>query len=89
MHVKHNWMFMKHAGQVHNIVKKGKSIPVTGRGGPLGCASSRLPHFLDSRLTDSGEVVSLLRRSSALYPQDDSWYSLLLEAESNQRPQYG
>jgi hypothetical protein len=26
--------------------KKGKAIPVTGRGGPWGCEKSRLPHFL-------------------------------------------
>jgi hypothetical protein len=37
----------------------GKAIPVTGRAGPLGCETSRLPHFLDNRLTDGGEVVSL------------------------------
>jgi hypothetical protein len=41
---------------------KGKAISVTGRGGPLGCDMSRLPHFLDNRLTDDGEVVSLMRR---------------------------
>jgi hypothetical protein len=41
---------------------KGKSIPVTGRGGPQGCERSRLPYFLDSRLTDGGEVFSLMRR---------------------------
>jgi hypothetical protein len=38
---------------------KGKAIPVTGREGPYGCETSRLPHFLDTRLTDGGEVVSL------------------------------
>jgi hypothetical protein len=38
---------------------KGKAIPVTGHEGPYGCETSRLPHFLDSRLTDGGEVVSL------------------------------
>jgi hypothetical protein len=32
-------------------------------------------------LTDGGEVVSLTRRLAALYPQEDSWYSFLLEAE--------
>jgi hypothetical protein len=42
--------------------KKGKAISVTGRGGPQGCETSRLPHFLDNRLTDGGEVVSLTRR---------------------------
>jgi hypothetical protein len=26
--------------------KKGKDIPVTGREGPEGCETSRLPHFL-------------------------------------------
>jgi hypothetical protein len=45
-----------------NIRAYGKGIPVTGRGGPYGCETSRLPHFLDSRLTDSGEAVSLTRR---------------------------
>jgi hypothetical protein len=38
---------------------KGKAIPVTGRGGPYGCESSRLPHFLDNRHTDGGEFVIL------------------------------
>jgi hypothetical protein len=27
-------------------VKKGKAIPVTSRGGPWGCETLRLPHFL-------------------------------------------
>jgi hypothetical protein len=38
---------------------KGKSIPVTGRG---GCQTSRFPHFIDNLLTDDGEVVSLTSR---------------------------
>jgi hypothetical protein len=38
------------------------AIAVTGRGGPLGCERSRLHHFIDNRLTDGGEVVSLMRR---------------------------
>jgi hypothetical protein len=41
---------------VHEEAKKGKAIPVTGRGGPQGCETSRLPHFLDNRLTDGSEV---------------------------------
>jgi hypothetical protein len=42
--------------------KKRQSYPVTGREGPLGCETSRLPHFLDNRLTDGGEFVSPPRR---------------------------
>jgi hypothetical protein len=46
---------------------------------------SRLPHSLDSWLTDGGEIVSLMCRLAALYPQEDSWYSFLLEAQSTPR----
>jgi hypothetical protein len=53
-------------------VKKCKAIPVTGHGGSWGCETSRLPHFVDSQVTDGGEV-SLKRRPAALYPQEDSW----------------
>jgi hypothetical protein len=42
--------------------KKGKDIPVTGRGGPWGCETTRLPHFLDNRLTDGGDAFSLKHR---------------------------
>jgi hypothetical protein len=45
-----------------NNNKKSKVIPIVGRGGPHGCETSRRPHFVDSRLTDGGEVVSLTRR---------------------------
>jgi hypothetical protein len=54
----------------------GKVMRVTGHGGPYGCETSRLPHFLDNRLKDGGEVT----------PQEDSWYSFLLEAESTPGP---
>jgi hypothetical protein len=42
---------------------RSKAVPVTGRGGPYGREKSRLSHFLESRLIDGGEVVSLKRRS--------------------------
>jgi hypothetical protein len=35
---------------------------LTGPGGPYGCETSRLPHFLYNRLTDGSEVVSRTRR---------------------------
>jgi hypothetical protein len=35
------------------------SIPVTVLGGPRGCRTLSLPHFIDYRLTDDAEVVRL------------------------------
>jgi hypothetical protein len=40
----------------NEINEKGKSIPATGH------EMSRLLHFVDNRLTDGGEVVSLTSR---------------------------
>jgi hypothetical protein len=66
---------------------KGKVILVTtSRRGPQGCETSRLPYFLDNRLTDGGEDVSLTHRLVTLYPPGDSWYSLLFEAKSAPGP---
>jgi hypothetical protein len=62
---------------------KRKAIPVTGRGGPYGCETSRLPHFIDNRFADVGEIASLTRRMP-FYPPEDSWYSFLLKNESPQ-----
>jgi hypothetical protein len=67
------------------LIVKGKDIPVTGHGGPYGCETSRLPHYLDNRLTDGGTVVSLTHRPP-FTPQEDSWYSFLLETESTPGP---
>jgi hypothetical protein len=44
------------------LINVSKSIPVTDRGGPQGCETSRLPHYLDNRLTDGGKVASPTRR---------------------------
>jgi hypothetical protein len=46
----------------------------------------RLPHLIDSRLTYGVEVVSLMLREAALYLQEDSWYSVLLEVELTPGP---
>jgi hypothetical protein len=59
------------------MVNKGKTILVTCYKDPQGCETSRLPHFLDIRLIDGSEVVSLTRR-----PPFTPRYSFLLEAES-------
>jgi hypothetical protein len=45
-----------------------KAIPVTGRGGPYGCKTSKLPHFLHNRLIDGGEVASLTCRPPFTHP---------------------
>jgi hypothetical protein len=63
----------------------GKAFPVTGRGGPYGCETSRLSHYLENRLTVGVEVVSLTPRP-LFSPQEDSRYSFLLEAESTPEP---
>jgi hypothetical protein len=42
---------------------EGRAIHVTGRGGPYDCETSRLPHFLDNRLTDRGEASRAARPS--------------------------
>jgi hypothetical protein len=65
---------------------KGKVIPVTGCGGPKGCETSRLPYILENQSTDGSEVISLMCQLAALYPQEESWYSFLLEAESTPGP---
>jgi hypothetical protein len=46
---------------------------------------SRLPHFLDNRLTDGGEVINLTRLPPALNPEEVLWYSFVLVAESTPR----
>jgi hypothetical protein len=43
------------------------------------------PTFSDIQLTDGGEVVKPYALT-AFYPQEDSWYSFLLQAESTQWP---
>jgi hypothetical protein len=44
-------------------VRLSKAIPVTGRGGPKGCETLRLPYFLDNQLIDGVEVVSIMSRA--------------------------
>jgi hypothetical protein len=58
---KHVWRFWLNLSNSWEE-SKGKIIPATGLGGRQGFETSRLPHFLDNRLRDSGEVVSLTCR---------------------------
>jgi hypothetical protein len=43
----------------HHIHVGSKAIPITGRRGIQDFEMLRIPHSLDSRLTDGGGVVSL------------------------------
>jgi hypothetical protein len=52
----------------HHLHIKTKTIPVTGRAGLLCCWMMRIPHCLDTLLTDDGEVVSVKHRY-ALIPR--------------------
>jgi hypothetical protein len=84
--VTHDKIFLKYFEDTRKInKKKGKATPVRGHGGPYGCETLRVPQYLDNRLTDDGKVVSLTRRLP-FTPQEGSWYSCLLEAESTPGP---
>jgi hypothetical protein len=48
----------------HHLHIECEAIPVTGRGGLQRCEMLRIPHFVDNRLIDDGEVVSLMHRPS-------------------------
>jgi hypothetical protein len=50
-------------------------------GGVYSCETLTIRHFLDSRFTDGGEVLSPMRRPRFTL-QEDCQYSFLLEAES-------
>jgi len=47
----------------------------------------RFPDFMTTA-QDSGKCVSLRHRPSLPPPRKYTWYSFLLEAESNPEPQY-
>jgi hypothetical protein len=49
--------------------------PVRAHGGTQCFETSRLPYFLDNRLTDGIEALSLMRQPP-FTPHKDSWYSL-------------
>jgi hypothetical protein len=59
----------------HHLHIKSKAIPVTGPGGLYGRDMLIIPHYLDNRSSDGGEVSSLKRRPHSTTPK---LFSLLL-----------
>jgi hypothetical protein len=51
--------------------------------------TSRIAHFVESRLSDGGEVVNFTRWLAALNLQEESWYSFMLHGESTPEPYSG
>jgi hypothetical protein len=60
---------------------KIEAVCLTGHGVPKVYKMSRQPYFLDFRLNNGYENVSLTCWPAVLYDQEDSWYSFLLGAE--------
>jgi hypothetical protein len=48
-----------------NVKYKGKTIRMTGPGGPWGSKISKLPHYLDNRPTDGAVDVGLMLRPTS------------------------
>jgi hypothetical protein len=91
------WVKVSHI-EIHRICRKytrkslfinGKAIPVNRPWRSTGLWDVEAPTLsLDNRLTDGGKVVSLTR-PPPFAPQEDSWYSFLLEVESTPGPWCG
>ena len=60
---------------------KGKSVPLQAWSGPEGSRKLRFPDFM-TMAHEVGKVVSLTNRPP-LPARKYSWYSFMLEAESN------
>ena len=61
-------------------------LTITGRAGPEGSRKLRLSDFMTT--ARYGGRLSALR-TGRLYPQEHSWYSFSLRAESTPRPWFG
>jgi hypothetical protein len=67
--------------------RKGEVVPLEARCGPQGSRRFRLQNFHDMR--HMKVVRSSASRTGRLYPQECSWYSFSLGAESIPGPWYG
>jgi hypothetical protein len=67
---------------------KSKAIPVTGHVGPLGCETSRLPNFLDNRLTDDGQVASFALRQRFTSQQKNPMTTPKIESATFRLPKH-
>jgi len=68
----------------HTQYKKDKAVPLQAWSGPEGSRKLRFPDFMTTA-QDGGKVVSFTHRPP-FSPRKYTWYSFLLEAESNQGP---
>jgi hypothetical protein len=50
------------------LEQRNESVRVTGRGGAYGWEASRLPHFLENRPRDGGEMSNLKRQLPFIPP---------------------
>jgi len=66
------------------VKNKGKAVPLQASSGPEGSRKLRFPDYVTTE-QDGGKFVSLTHRPP-LHPDNFSWYSFLLEAESTPRP---
>jgi hypothetical protein len=63
---------------------KGKAVPLQVWSGPEGSRKLRFPDFMTTQ--DGGKFVSLTHRPPLPPGNKYTWYSFLLEAESNPGP---
>jgi hypothetical protein len=65
--------------ELQSQLNESEVIPVTGRGGLQGYVTDRIPHCLDSQLTDDCGIVSFthwpLSAPPPPAPKEDFWYS--------------
>ena len=65
-------------------VKKGKAVPLQAWSGQEGSKKLRFPDFMTT--AQDGDKIVKPYAPSAFTPRKYTWYSFLLEAESNPGP---